>query len=89
MSNDAALALVSEALKLGLLLSAPLLGVILLVGLIVSVIQVVTQVQDQSIAFVPKLIVFVIALVLVSPWMLGRLKSFGIAMFTRLATLGS
>jgi flagellar biosynthetic protein FliQ len=54
------------------------------VGLIVSVLQVVTQIQDPSIAFVPKLIAFGAALVLLAPWMLDELTGFGIAMFARL-----
>jgi len=55
------------------------------VGLAISVLQVVTQVQDPSIAFVPKLVLFVIALALLAPWMLGRLVGYGVAMFARLA----
>jgi flagellar biosynthesis protein FliQ len=85
MNTDVALGLISELLRLALLLSLPLLGVILIVGLIVSVLQVVTQIQDPSIAFVPKLIVFGIVLVLLAPWMLSKLTSFGVAMFARLA----
>jgi flagellar biosynthesis protein FliQ len=85
MNTDVALGLISELLRLALLLSLPLLAVILIVGLLVSVLQVVTQIQDPSIAFVPKLIVFGIVLVLLAPWMLSQLTSFGIAMFARLA----
>ncbi len=79
------LSLASELLKLGLMLSLPLLAVILIVGLAISVLQVVTQVQDPSIAFVPKLVLFVIALALLAPWMLGKLVGYGTAMFQRLA----
>lgn len=86
MNSDMALGLVSELLKLALMLSLPLLTVILVVGLLISVLQVVTQVQDPSIAFVPKLVLFVVVLVLLAPWMLGRLTGFGVAMFARLAT---
>jgi flagellar biosynthetic protein FliQ len=66
-------------------LSAPLLAVILIVGLVVSVLQVVTQVQDPSIAFVPKLLVFVLVLALLAPWMLGKLTEFGASMFALLS----
>jgi flagellar biosynthesis protein FliQ len=69
-------------------LSAPLLATILVVGLAVSVLQVVTQVQDASVAFVPKLILFGIVLALLSPWMLDKLTAYGVAMFTRLGTAG-
>lgn len=85
MSSDTALGLISELLKLALVLSLPLLAVILVSGLLISILQVVTQVQDPSIAFVPKLILFGIVLLLLAPWMLDRLTRFGVAMFTRLA----
>jgi flagellar biosynthetic protein FliQ len=85
MSTDVVLGLTAELLKLALLLSLPLLTVILVVGLLISVIQVVTQVQDPSIAFVPKLVIFAVALAFVAPWMVGRLTAFGTAMFVRIA----
>ena len=85
MNSDTALSLMSELLRVALVLSLPLLAVILLVGLSVSVLQVVTQVQDPSIAFIPKLGVFAVALALLAPWMLDKLTEFGTAMFLRLA----
>jgi flagellar biosynthetic protein FliQ len=85
MNTDIALGLASELLKQGLLLSLPLLAAILVVGLVISVLQVVTQIQDPSIAFVPKLVAFVILLGLLAPWMLHRLTAFGTEMFGRLA----
>lgn len=85
MNGDTALSLVSELLKLAAVLTLPLLGVILIVGLLISILQVVTQVQDPSIAFVPKLLVFGVTLVLLAPWLLGRLTGFGVAMFARIA----
>ena len=84
MSSDSALALMAETLRLGLILSLPLLAVILVIGLLISVLQVVTQLQDPSIAFVPKLVVFAVVLALLAPWMLGKLTGFGVAMFARL-----
>jgi len=79
MTSDAALGLMAETLRLGLLLSLPLLGVILVVGLLISVLQ------DPSIAFVPKVILFAVVLALLAPWILGKLTGFGVAMFARLA----
>jgi flagellar biosynthetic protein FliQ len=84
MNNDIALSLLSEMLKLALLLSLPLLGVILVAGVVISVLQVVTQVQDPSIAFVPKLVLFVVVLALCGPWMLARLTAYGTTMFAHL-----
>jgi flagellar biosynthesis protein FliQ len=88
MNNDVALQLVSELLKLGLLLCAPLLAVVLIIGLLISVLQVVTQVQDPSISFVPKLAVFIVALVLLAPWMLSKLTAYASEMFMRLPLVG-
>jgi flagellar biosynthetic protein FliQ len=48
-------------------------------------VQVVTQIQDPSISFVPKLVLFGIALALLAPWMISKLTSYGIASFSRLA----
>jgi len=85
MNSEAMIGLLSELMRLGLVLSLPLLIVILVVGLSVSVMQVVTQVQDASIAFVPKLLLFLVSLALLGPWMLGKLTAFGVSMFGRLA----
>jgi flagellar biosynthesis protein FliQ len=85
MSGDDALGMMSELLRMGLVLSLPLLGVILLTGVLTGVLQVVTQVQDASIAFVPKIVVFAVALALLAPWMLEQLTTFARAMFARLA----
>jgi len=87
MNSDGVLSLLSELLKLALVLSLPLLVVILVVGLLISILQVVTQVQDPSIAFVPKLVLFAVVLALLAPWMLNKLTGFGTAMFARLAQL--
>lgn len=80
-----AVGLMSDLLKLALVLSLPLLGVILVVGALISVLQVATQIQDPSISFVPKLVLSGVALVLLAPWLLSRLSAYGIAMFARLA----
>ena len=62
-------ALVREALMLTLLISAPILGIGLLVGLVISLLQAVTQVQEQTLAFVPKIIAMVLVAVLLIGWM--------------------
>jgi flagellar biosynthetic protein FliQ len=87
MNSDAAVGLVAELLRMAAMLTLPLLAAILIIGLAISVLQVVTQVQDPSIAFVPKLFLFGVMLILLAPWMLGRLTAFGVAMFLRLGQL--
>ena len=75
MGSDAALQMLADLLWNGLIITAPLMAVTLAVGLLISVIQVVTQVQEQSLTFIPKLIAAVIVLVC-GPWMLKRLIGF-------------
>lgn len=87
MTAELSLQLFSEMLKTGLLICAPLLGLTLLVGLLVSIVQVVTQVQDASLAFIPKMLVFVIGALLLSPWMLRKLVAFAQAALAQASQL--
>lgn len=76
MRSDFALQLMSELLWNAVLIAAPLLGLTLAVGLLVSIFQAVTQVQEMSLTFVPKLLVAVLTLVVFGPWMLRKLLVF-------------
>lgn len=76
MGSDLVLQMMSDLLWNTLLISAPLLAVTLVVGLLVSVLQVVTQVQESSLTFIPKVIAAVIVLVALGPWMLSRLVGY-------------
>ena len=76
MKADLAMQLFSDVLWNALLISAPLLGVTLVVGLCVSILQVVTQVQEMSLTYIPKMIAAVVVLVMLGPWMLKRLLAF-------------
>ena len=67
---DIAVELGRQALYVTLLLSVPLLAVGLVVGLIVSVIQAVTQIQEQTLSFVPKILAVVAILFMLLPWMI-------------------
>jgi flagellar biosynthetic protein FliQ len=82
MSSDAALRLVGELLWTALLVGAPILGVTLLVGLAVSVLQVVTQIQEMTLTFVPKIIAAVAVIVLFGPWMLRKLVLYAASLIT-------
>lgn len=76
MKSDVALQLLADLLWNALLISAPLLATTLVVGLLVSVLQVVTQVQEMSLTYIPKIIAAVVVLVMFGPWMLKRLLAF-------------
>ncbi|WP_284620601.1 flagellar biosynthesis protein FliQ [Aquabacterium humicola] len=76
MVSDAALQLFSALLWNTVLICAPVLGLTLLVGVGVSIFQAVTQIQDMSLSFLPKLVAAFIGLVAFGPWMLRRLVSY-------------
>lgn len=71
-----------EALKTALLVAGPALLVSLVVGLMVSIFQVVTSLQDQTIAFVPKIVAVMVVVSLAFPWMVQILVRFTTHMFT-------
>jgi flagellar biosynthetic protein FliQ len=70
MTPDLALHMMRDALWVVLLVSAPILGLSMLVGLVISILQVVTQVQEMSLTFVPKLVAAGIAVLAFGSWML-------------------
>jgi flagellar biosynthetic protein FliQ len=81
MENYDAIDLARRAITLVLVAGAPVLATALIVGLIVSVVQAVTQIQDQTLTFVPKIIAVLVALAIVGPWMMEKLVEFGREMF--------
>ncbi|HHY39622.1 MAG TPA: flagellar biosynthesis protein FliQ [Syntrophaceticus sp.] len=76
MTENLVITLAREALYAVLLVSAPLLGVSLLVGLLVSLFQATTQIQEQTLAFVPKIIAVLVTAVIFAPWILKIMVSF-------------
>lgn len=76
MSGDFAMMILSDMLWKAMVICAPVLLLTLLVGLVINIFQVVTQLQEMSLAFIPKLAVAGIALVVFGGWMLGQLTSF-------------
>lgn len=87
MEQDVALKLMSQMLLIAALVSAPILLANLLVGVIISIIQVVTQIQEMSLTFVPKLIVSVVVLLVFGHWMLGTLHNFTVEIFAQAAII--
>ena len=79
MTTDLALQLMGQMLLTALYVTAPVLLPVMVVGLVISIAQVVTQVQEISLTFVPKIITVFIALVVFGPWMLRKLLTFSIA----------
>ncbi len=76
MNAQSVLTMGQEALMLLIIVSAPVLGVALVVGLLVSLFQAVTQIHEATLAFVPKLLSVVAVLAIAGPWMLTMLVEY-------------
>jgi len=76
MSSSLVLSLSSEMIWTAIIIAAPIIGATLVVGLLVSMLQVVTQIQESSLSFVPKLIAAAAVLLLLGGWMLSTLGQF-------------
>jgi flagellar biosynthetic protein FliQ len=81
MNLDEATELIRHTLLLALIVSAPMLLIGLLVGIVVSLLQAVTQIQEQTLTFVPKIAAMVAAAILLMPWIGHRLLEYSSAMF--------
>lgn len=86
MTTDLATQLLAQMLWTSVLISAPILGIALAVGLLISIIQVITQVQEMSLTFIPKLGAVVAALILLGPWMIKRLLAFATILISNIPT---
>jgi flagellar biosynthetic protein FliQ len=76
MSIDFVMSIANEAIKVTLLLSAPMLIVGLIIGLVISIFQAVTQVQEMTLTFVPKIIGVMVALIIALPWMINIIVTY-------------
>jgi flagellar biosynthetic protein FliQ len=84
MTIDFVTGVMAETIRVTLMISAPVLIVGLAVGVFVSLIQAVTQVQEITLVFVPKIVACLIALVAALPWMMNMLMSFTINIFNNI-----
>ena len=89
MDHNLALDLIKESCLLILKISAPVLLVSLFVGLIISLFQALTQIQEQTLSFVPKLIAVLVTLVLSFPFMIGSLTKFTHLLFDKITVTSS
>jgi flagellar biosynthetic protein FliQ len=76
----------TQALYLSLILTGPPVLVAMLVGLVISIIQATTQIQEQTLTFVPKLVGVVVTLAVAGPWMMIQLINFSASIFDSFAT---
>ena len=87
MNQDTVVNLATQAMSLALKVAGPLLLVGLVVGLVVSLFQAVTQIQEQSLSFIPKIIAVAVLIVLIGPWMLDQIVSYTQNLFNSIPQL--
>jgi flagellar biosynthetic protein FliQ len=87
MNQDQVVNLATQAMKLALEVAGPLLLVGLIVGLVVSLFQAVTQIQEQSLSFIPKIIGVAVVIVVLGPWMLGQLVNYTENLYNSIPTM--
>lgn len=87
MQADLALQLAADLFWTGLMVCLPVLGPIMLVGVLINLLQVVTQVQEMSLSFVPKLLAAGISLVVFGPWMLRKLAAFATRLWSSIPSV--
>ncbi|HJV30709.1 MAG TPA: flagellar biosynthesis protein FliQ [Bacillales bacterium] len=84
MSSEAVIAIAERGIYTVLIVCGPLLLIALVVGLIISIFQATTQIQEQTLAFVPKIIAVLVGIVIFGPWMLSHMLSYAKEIFSNL-----
>lgn len=84
MTQETIIHLGQQAMTVVLLVSAPMLGFGMLVGIIISILQATTQIQEQTLTFVPKIIAVIVAILVFGPWMLTIITQYTQDLFSQL-----
>lgn len=84
MNSDMIIRIAERGIYTVLMVSGPLILLALVVGLIISIFQATTQIQEQTFAFVPKIVAVLIGLVVFGPWMLSHMLSYATEIFSNL-----
>jgi flagellar biosynthetic protein FliQ len=87
MDVTKAIDVVRSALFLALLISAPMLLIGMAVGIVISLFQAVTQIQEQTLTFVPKIAAMIVAAVVLMPWIGQKLLEYATRMFTEMSVM--
>ena len=87
MNADVALFWVQEAMSTAFMVAAPLLGAALAVGVLVSLFQAVTSMQEMTLSYIPKILIVAAALLLLAPWMLQHLTDFATNVLTAIPSV--
>jgi flagellar biosynthetic protein FliQ len=84
MTPEFVISFAQEAIKVTILVSMPMLGLGLVVGLLISIFQAVTQIQEMTMTFVPKILIVLMALLYFAGWMLEQLMQFTITVIEQI-----
>jgi flagellar biosynthetic protein FliQ len=84
MDAQAAVDLGREAMNMTILIGSPVLVAGMLVGLVIGLLQAITQIQEQTVAFVPKLVVMVLVLSLSLPWLINQMVEYSEDLITQI-----
>lgn len=87
MTETMVMAVLKDAIQTALILAAPILLTGILVGLLISIFQATTQIQEQTLTFVPKLIAVALVGLITAPWMIHMMNTFTNRIFTLIASL--
>ena len=87
MNQDVVVSLTMDAISVAMKIALPMLLVGLVVGLAVSIFQAVTQIQEQTLAFIPKILAIAGVLIVGGPWMLNQLLSYTTDLWSRIPSL--
>jgi len=82
MSPEHVMTIGTQAMQTTLLVSAPILITVLIIGLMVSIFQAATQINEQTLSFIPKLVGVLVAMVIAGPWMLSTMLDYMRSVFT-------
>lgn len=89
MTDVEVIKILREALMVTMVVSAPILGIGMFVGLIISIFQTTTSIQEQTLTFVPKIIAIFVALILFAAWILHTLVAYTKGLFMMISKLGA
>jgi len=87
MNAEQAIEMTRSAVGLAMLMGAPIMLIAVVVGLVISIMQAVTQLQDQTLSFVPKIIAMALAALFFFPWVLHQMVDYAAAIFTNVPSL--
>ena len=87
MTADVALQLAKDMMWTALLVSAPIIGASMIVGVVISIVQVVTQIQEMTLTFVPKLLTIFFVIMVGGSWMLTVLLTYAVKLYSNIPAL--